>query len=220
MADEQREFWSKVAPRYDEVVDLQIGPATRSLVRARLEREDQLGSVVELGCGTGFYTAVLAGRADRVVATDLSPGMLALARERVRPANVTFQEEDCQRTSFADGAFDAAFMGLVLHFTEPDATLVEIRRILRPGGMLIAINLDMPALRGLDRVRSLGRVIYRGVAGYRTKPPKRFGGNVMTEDQLRERLGKAGFRVVHAETIRDPSRSSNIPVEFVKAVTP
>jgi ubiquinone/menaquinone biosynthesis C-methylase UbiE len=111
-------------------------------------------------------------------------------------------------------------MSLVLHFTEPDATLVEIRRILRPGGMLIAINLDMPALRGLDRVRSLGRVIYRGVAGYRTKPPKRFGGNVMTEDQLRERLGNAGFRVVHAETIRDPSRSSNIPVEFVKAVTP
>ena len=83
--------------------------------------------------------------------------------------------EDCQRTSFADGAFDAAFMSLVLHFTEPDATLAETRRILRPGGTLIAINLDMPALRGLDRVRSLGRVIYRGVAGYRTKPPKRFG---------------------------------------------
>jgi ubiquinone/menaquinone biosynthesis C-methylase UbiE len=219
VAEEQREFWSKVAPRYDRVVDLQIGPATRVLVRDRLEQEGWLGSVVELGCGTGFYTPALAARADRVVATDLSPGMLALARERIHAVNVTFQVEDCQRTGLADRAFDTAFMSLVLHFTEPDATLAEIRRILRPGGMLIAINLDMPALRGLDRIRSLGRVIYRGVAGYRVKPPKRFGANVMTEDQLRERLDRYGFRVVHTETIRDTSRSSNIPVEFLKAVT-
>jgi ubiquinone/menaquinone biosynthesis C-methylase UbiE len=72
--NEQREFWSKVAQKYDQVVDLQIGPKTRSMVRERLMNEDWFGSLAEFGCGTGFYTAVLAGKADHVEATDLSPG--------------------------------------------------------------------------------------------------------------------------------------------------
>ena len=48
----------------------------------------------EFGCGTGFYTLVLLGKADSVVATDISPGMLALAKQRIEAANVTFQVED------------------------------------------------------------------------------------------------------------------------------
>jgi ubiquinone/menaquinone biosynthesis C-methylase UbiE len=79
MTNEQREFWSKVAQKYDRIVDLQIGPMTRSMVRERVAKEDRLGNLVEFGCGTGFYTEVLAGKADSVLATDLSPGMLELA---------------------------------------------------------------------------------------------------------------------------------------------
>ena len=161
---EQREFWSGVARRYDRVVDLQIA------------REGRLGHLAELGCGTGFYTEVLARKADRVVATDLSPGMLALAKGRIDAANVTFQIEDAQKTSFPDAVFDATFMSLVLHFTEPGETLAEMRRILKPGGTLIIANLDPGALIGLDRARALMRVVYRGVTGYRVKPPKGSGG--------------------------------------------
>jgi hypothetical protein len=62
MADEQREFWSGVAQRYDRVVDRQIGPATRGLVRDRLAQEKRLGRLVELGCGTSFATQALAGK--------------------------------------------------------------------------------------------------------------------------------------------------------------
>jgi ubiquinone/menaquinone biosynthesis C-methylase UbiE len=72
MANEQREFWSTVAQKYDRVVDLQIGPATRSMVRERVAKEDRLGKLAEFGCGTGFYTQVLANKADKVVATDIS----------------------------------------------------------------------------------------------------------------------------------------------------
>lgn len=215
---EQGEFWSEVASRYDQVVDLQIGPETRSMVRDRVAREGRLGNLAEFGCGTGFYTEVLAGKADRVTATDLSSGMLALAKQRTTVPNVTFQVEDGQKTSFADEAFDTAFMSLVLHFTEPMRTLAEMRRILKPGGMLIVSNLDPGALSGLDRARCTMRILYHGVAGYRLKPPKGFGKNVMTEAQLCDLLGKSGFRVVSTETIQDASRSSNIPVEYVRAV--
>jgi hypothetical protein len=42
--DEHREYWSKVAPRYDRVVDLQIGPKTRAMVRERVAKEGRLGT--------------------------------------------------------------------------------------------------------------------------------------------------------------------------------
>jgi ubiquinone/menaquinone biosynthesis C-methylase UbiE len=219
MANEQAEFWSRVAEKYDDVADLQIGGKTRSLLRERLAREGQLGRVVEFGCGTGFYTEVLARKSDTLLATDISPGMLELAKRRVKAANVTFQTEDCQRTSLPDGRFDAAFISLVIHFTEPGRTVVEMHRILRPGGTLIIANLDPQALTGLSRLRSSIRVLYRGIVGYRVKPPKGFGRNVLTEKQLSELLDRSGFRVESSEAVQDPSSSSNIPVEYVRAVT-
>ena len=144
-------------------------------------KEDWLGGLAEFGCGTGFYTEVLAGKADHVEATDLSPGMITVARGHIKATNVTFKTEDVQETSFCDGAFDTAFMSLVIHFTEPDRTLAEMRRILKPGGTLIISNLDPGALNRLDRVRCLIRIVYQGLIGYRVKPPKGFGKNVMTE---------------------------------------
>jgi len=200
------------------VVDLQIGGKTRSLVRDRVAREGSLGRLVEFGCGTGFFTEVLARKADTLVATDISPGMLKLARQRVKAPHVTFRAEDCQHTSLLDGAFDTAFMSLVIHFTVPEHSVAEMHRILRPEGVLIVVNLDPRALNGLDRIRSLMRIVYRGVSGYRIKPPRGFGRNVMTEQELRELLGRSGFRVDSAETIKDRSRSSNVPVEYVRAV--
>ena len=218
MANEQSEFWSKVAQKYDQVVDLQIGPKTRSMVRERVAKEGRLGNLAEFGCGTGYYTHVLVGKADSVMATDLSPGMLAFAKDQIKAANVTFQAEDCQETSFPDGAFDTTLMSLVIQFTEPEKALAEMRRILKPGGTLIISNLDPGALSGLDRVRCWIRVLYQGITGYRVKPPKGFGKKVLTEMQLRDLLAKAGFEVVGVETIKDTSRSSNIPVEYIRAV--
>src|SRR6516162_9552701 len=169
MINDQREFWSNVAQNYDRVVDLQIGGQTRRMVRQRLAKEGALGSAVEFGCGTGFYTETLADKTERLMATDLSPGMLDLARSRVRAANVTFQPEDCQRTSFPNGSFDTAFMSLVIHFTEPGKALKEMHRILRPGGTLIIANLDWGALEALDRLRCFARIFYQGLVGYPTK---------------------------------------------------
>src|SRR5262245_21956758 len=215
MADEQGEFWSKVAEKYDGVVDLQIGGKTRSMVRERVVQEGPLGRLVEFGCGTGFYTRVLAGKADTVLATDISPAMLALAKQQVKMANVTFQAEDCQHTSLPGATYDAAFISLVIHFTEPARTVAEMHRILRVGGTLIIANIDPQALNGLDRIRSLIRIVYQGLLGYRAKPPKGFGRNVMSEKQLCDLLGRSGFRVDEVETIKDPSRSSNIPVQYI-----
>lgn len=218
MVKEQSEFCSKVAQKYDSVIDLQIGPKTRSMVRERVAKEGRLGNLAEFGCGTGFYTQVLAGKADSVLATDVSPGMLEIAKDQIKDSNVTFQAEDCQKTSLHDGMFDTAFISLVIHFTEPDKTLTEMRRILKPGGTLIIANVDPLVLNRLDRVRCLIRVLYHGVTGYRIKPPKGLGKNMMTEQRLCDLLERSGFKVFSTETIRDTSRSSNVPIEYIRAV--
>jgi ubiquinone/menaquinone biosynthesis C-methylase UbiE len=217
MSNEQARFWSTVAHKYDRVVDLQIGPDTRAMVRERVAQEGRLGELAEFGCGTGFYTQVLASKADRVLATDVAPGMVEAAKERITATNVTFQVADCQHASLPDSAFDTAFIGLVLHFNEPQRTVSEMHRILKPGGMLLVVNLDPQALRGLNRVRSLIRIAYRGISGYRVKPPKAFGRNVLTEPHLCDLLDRSGFRVMSTETMWNRSRSSNIPLEYVRA---
>ena len=67
-----------------------------------------------------------SGKADSIVATDISPGTLAVAKKQIKAANVKFQLEDCRKTSFPDGAFDTAFMSLVIHFTQPEKALAEM----------------------------------------------------------------------------------------------
>jgi hypothetical protein len=60
--------------------------------------------------------------------------------------------------------------------------------------------------------------LYHGLTGYRLKPPKDFAKNMLTEKELCKLLSECGFRVTDTETIRDKSRSSNIPVEYIRAV--
>ena len=69
--------------------------------------------------------------------------MLALARERVKASSVKFQIADCQQISLTAEGLDTGLMSLMIHFTDPEKTLAEMRRTLKPRGMLIVSNLDV-----------------------------------------------------------------------------
>jgi len=217
MTNEHREFWSAIAENYDAVVDLQLGVDTRVMVRERLAQESWLGAVVEFGCGTGFYTQALADKADTLLATDLAPVMLAVARKRTQAANVQFQEQDCQKTSLPDSAFDTVFMSLSIHFTDPVKTLAEMRRILKPGGTLIIANPHPGAMSAFNRFRWLVRGFYYGVTRHRVKPPKGFAKSLLRAGPLSDLLTKFNFKILSAETIRNASRGSNVPLEYIRA---
>lgn len=92
------------------------------------------GSVLDVGCGTGSYTAALAERGWNVTGVDISEDMLRLARER----GVAAIRADATALPFEDGSFDAAVSVLTnTDFDDLGAVVREIVRILRPGGPLV-----------------------------------------------------------------------------------
>ena len=111
-------------------------PASRLLALAGLGAGE---SVLDVGCGPGTVAAVAAeavGASGRVVGIDLAPGMLARARELSdRLPNVSILPMDAKALGFAPASFDSVVANSVVQFTGP-ASLLEWKRVLRPGGKL------------------------------------------------------------------------------------
>jgi len=89
---------------------------------------------LERGCGTGLFTEYMAKTGARLVAVDISPELLAKARERGLPeGQVTFVEkrfEECHE----EGPFDAVVGSSVLHHLDIEASLKTMFSLLKPGG--------------------------------------------------------------------------------------
>lgn len=93
---------------------------------------------VEVGCGDGFFSHHLAKLGCKVTGLDLSP--VGVAKAQKRTPEGTFKVHDLtQPLPLADDSFDLAWCSEVLeHLFSPLSTLIEIRRVLRPGGRLLA----------------------------------------------------------------------------------
>lgn len=91
------------------------------------------GRVLDLACGEGYGSAVIAGRTGRCVGLDLAPSLLAASSKQY--PDVDFVTGDALRLPFADGSFDAVgALQVIEHLTETEAFLSEIARVLKPGG--------------------------------------------------------------------------------------
>ena len=138
--DESR-TWDAMAGRYDRIVRLfdRSYPAIRARLRAELAGAER---VIELAAGTGQFTRALAAAAHHVLATDVSPEMVARLTAAVTGAGVTnveFATMSAYQLAVDDHAFDAALCANALHvMEEPARALAEIARALKPGGRLIA----------------------------------------------------------------------------------
>jgi SAM-dependent methyltransferase len=97
--------------------------------------------VVDIGCGNGFDLRQLLGRGwcCQIIGVDMSAGMLATVVGHREPGRVALLNADAQRLPLAD---DCADVGLAMHmlYHVPDvaAAVGELRRVVRPGGMLLA----------------------------------------------------------------------------------
>jgi ubiquinone/menaquinone biosynthesis C-methylase UbiE len=104
--------------------------------------------VLDVGCGTGRLAALLAERhACRVWGVDVSPEMLAVARERV-PRGVGLKRAAGEDLPFRDDTFERVTITLVAHHLDRPRALAEIVRVLEPGGRLALLTFDPPSFEG------------------------------------------------------------------------
>src|SRR5579884_2810231 len=116
------------------------------------------GALLEVGCGTGELWWANRERlpaAWRVVLSDRSPGMLAGTRDRLADLmpHAGWLVADAQAIPCADDAFDVVVADHMLyHVPDRPRALAEFRRVLRPGGWLLAATNGMAHLRELDEL--------------------------------------------------------------------
>lgn len=154
-------------------------------------------SVIDVGCGPGSITLDIAAAVapDHEVGVDREPGQIETARGAALAAalaNVGFETGSAYELPFADEAFDLAFAhALVEHLREPLLALVEIRRVLRPGGHIALRSPDWggfvlwPADSDLDAA----------IVAYRDMQTRN-GGDVFIGRRLGALLRASGFRDV------------------------
>ncbi|MFQ5563274.1 MAG: class I SAM-dependent methyltransferase [Parvularculaceae bacterium] len=129
--------YSRLAPDYDTRWSFYV-EATTSATIARLS-PPPTGRVLDVGCGTGALLQKLARKFPqaRLAGVDPAPEMLAVARRRVSP-ETELREGWAEDLPFAEGAFDVIVSCSMFHYSrQPIAALVEMTRVLRPGGKLV-----------------------------------------------------------------------------------
>ena len=97
-------------------------------------------TVLEYGCGGGTYTVALAARGARVIAFDISPELLALARKRVEVnhrESVQLLLGSAHALPFPDESIDVIFGMAILHHLDLEIASRELRRVLKKGGRAI-----------------------------------------------------------------------------------
>jgi ubiquinone/menaquinone biosynthesis C-methylase UbiE len=195
---------------------LLVGPpdtALRELVDlfGRLGADPRGGTCVEVGCGPGRMTRHLAERFDRVVAVDVSPEMLRLARAEVSAPNVDLVlVPGSSLDGVEDGVADVLVCYLVLqHLPRRDVVLAYLRefaRVFAPGGQGFV---QLPVLRGVrGRVWRAARAVAAPLLRSRdlTRRPS-YRGFRLTEGELVRGIRDAGLRVAaRTEEDRSPYR--------------
>ena len=170
---------------------------------------------LDVGCAGGdvsFELARLVGEKGRVVGIDRDQEKIALARQEVPDVhgNVEFHVADVLDDSFV-GEFDLVFIRFVLtHLPEPNAALHRIGRVLRPGGILVAVDMD---LRGYFSYPE-NAAVQRFVELYGLLSRRR-GGDPHIGPRLPELLVRNGFEQIQLNVIQPTALDGE-----VKLLTP
>jgi len=189
MADASR-FWDRHAAGYAK-----RPVADEAAYQTKLEKTREYftadSRVLEVGCGTGSTAIAHAPYAGTILATDLSDGMLDIARAKADAAgltNVEFRRSTVEAIDEPAGSFDVVMAHSVLHLLEDrDAALRLLHRQLKPDGVLVSSTMCLGDKHGWFRwVGPVGKAL--GLF-----PLVR----VFTADELRSSITKAGFVIEH-----------------------
>jgi len=201
-AAEMRAYYSTRAPYYDAVYLKPERAADIAYLSEYLPSQFAGCSVLEVACGTGYWTQHIARTAARLVATDAGPEPMEFARLRPRADRVAFRLEDAYRLPADLGSFDAAFAGLWFSHVPVERQGEFIRSLharLLPGARVIFIDNSTVQLRDwpIAEADAYGNTYQQRQT--RDGNTHRVLKNFPTEDQLKELLRADGSEISFRE---------------------
>lgn len=163
-------FWDRIAPKYaaEPIADMAGYEATLQRTQSLLSAAHE---VLEVGCGTGSTALQLAPFTRRLLATDASAGMIAIAQERLTAQPIpqlNFAVADADDAAWGQSLYDAVLAFNMLHLvSDLDHVLERLVLALRPGGLLISktpcvaemnpllTHVALPMMRAMGKVPHL-----------------------------------------------------------------
>lgn len=137
---------------------------------------------LDVGCADGRFTLSIASYFQKIVAIDLSVGMLDAARKLQKEKgikNVSFEEQDAGKTTYTDNAFD------VVYSRRGPTPFAEFQRLLKPGSYFIGINIGEKDCREIKEIFGRGQGFEQW--------------NTSRLEKDKQELKKAGFKVVFTQ---------------------
>jgi ubiquinone/menaquinone biosynthesis C-methylase UbiE len=136
-------YFAEVAEQWDEIRSGYFTEHMRDAAIAKAQLPPQ-AIVADVGTGTGFVARGLVERANKVIGFDASPDMLAVARRNLAQFdNVEFREATGDQLPVSSEMFDGVFANMFLHHApDPEKTIKELARTLKPNGVLCITDLD------------------------------------------------------------------------------
>lgn len=203
-------YWSRFVDDYDKRREYVGGIELDTLMKRRFEEQQDLGEILEFGCGTGDFTRCVVAQSKSVLATDFSSQMVS-AMERIfaDDSKVKVQQANCHATDFPDGSFDTVMMSNLIHvIPEPQKAIAEAYRLLRPGGKLLLSCFTVENTAVWHKLALLSRYL----RAFGRFPKERSAFTVAT---LSEAACSGGFEIEEAILV-----GKTMKAIFLKAVKP
>jgi ABC-2 type transport system ATP-binding protein len=196
-SEKEYKYWGKHADTHDNNVLYIVGHTINKEIKGWLANQfKNTDTVLELGCGTGIYSEMIAGRVKYLTVTDLSQDMIEKTKVKLSQlSNVEVRIADSYNTLFEDSMFDAALLVNILHIVkDPISVLKETHRILKDNGRVVIVDFTgygMPLLQKL-------RLGFRYLKTWGSPAP--YNKN-LSPDKLVEIVKEAGFAVEESKLI-------------------
>ena len=132
-------FWDKVAGVYDLFEDVYNGQVYRKLGKRVADLIEPNDIVLECACGTGANTEAIAPKCKKLIATDISEGMLRKTIKKCGSLpNVAIRRANLTKLNCGSNRFDKVVAGNVIHLLDhPHAAVAELYRVCKRGGKII-----------------------------------------------------------------------------------
>lgn len=132
-------IWDKLSPFYDFMETVYNGKCYRGIADKIKEYVTEEDVVLECACGTGLLTVPMAQKCKKLIATDISVGMMRQAKKKVANySNTKIGKASILALPFKDDMFDVVVAANVIHLlNEPEKAISELKRVCKPNGKII-----------------------------------------------------------------------------------